>query len=235
MRVKSLMLCLFSLFAAATVVAAQKGGGIAKSVIDGAIGLLTGSAGKFDLNLIKQLRDLIRTESTTELKEKWAGQGFVELDIKMLAEVAEDVPKPLLMRQLDPDRVLTFGGGVLTPEDRYGVKAMLQSAIARTREFVEYDASFKTQGFQLQFKNNMGGYCVVFMSVKRGKEDGLWTWRFAHSSGSFVPQPDYMLLQRSESGFFSSKSWVEIVPLPTSLKPNCSTCSPSTVMTMAVD
>lgn len=193
-------------------------GGLAKSVIDKAIGALTDAAGKLDIAKLKELRDLIRTESTSSLKEKWTGKGFIELDIKMQAEVAEDVPKALLMKQLSAEKVLAFGGGVLTPDDKYGVKAMLEAAIERTREFVEYDASFKTQGFQLQFKNAKGGYSVVFMGVQRRKEDGLWTWRFAHSSGSFVPEPDYMVLQQSKSGFFSSKTWVEIVPLPTALK-----------------
>eukprot|EP00386_Alphamonas_edax_P009539 GDKI01031343.1.p1 GENE.GDKI01031343.1~~GDKI01031343.1.p1 ORF type:complete len:287 (-),score=128.40 GDKI01031343.1:585-1445(-) len=214
------LLALLAVFVAAedSTPAPKKEKSLAEEVIEKAIGSLTDAAGKIDIEKLKQLRDLIRTQSTSEIKEKWQGKGFIELDIKMQAEVAEDVPKPLLMKQLSADKVLSFGGGVLTPDDKYGVKAMLTAAIERTREFVEYDASFKTQGFQLQFKNSHGGYSVVFMGVQRKKEDGLWTWRFAHSSGSFVPEPDYMVLQRSKSSFFSSSSWVEIVPLPTALK-----------------
>jgi len=179
---------------------------------------MLGTSGGVSIEHLNQIRNLVRTESTTVLKDRWEAKGFSKIDIELITQKSKGVSPALIVQKLSIDTLFPGVSSKLDSE----TKVILSGILDACKEIVQDDAEEHIgQKFALTYDAGSGKFGLLYLEVRRNaKNEAKWDLLFAQSVGSFEVAPDILIVEKSKKGFLSSKSWFEMVPLKPQLTAN---------------
>jgi len=170
--------------------------------------LVKGATGVEAKALIETAQQLCKVEQKAELKEIITGTGFASLKVKASIKQA--------LFGTATQAVSSFTRTIEAQKKAKASAELLTCLELFRADMADGLMSGRSAFMMIQFHNGKGAVQTVQVVYAPGPAPtGGYFLGFGEINGEFVKAADYMVVAHSKNTFFKSKTWFELVKLPT--------------------